>query len=219
MRVHDRVAAGEMPPRPRKAPAGAEAAAFLAALADPLIATDRAREAAEGRATRRRLNRHEYENTVRVLFRAPWLQLRDQLPEDGEAFRFNKVGDALDVSHVQMAQYMAAAEYAMREVLAAQAEPLSPTVTRYYARQMRSFTRLMSRASRNKGHLRDTFPVLGFAAQPDVRARDAPMSVGASNPARRDLEGKWGWSTAPTNPSSRSSRRSRRRARADTACA
>ena len=35
------------------------------------------------------------------------------LPEDGEAHRFNKVGDALDVSHVQMARYLAAAEYAL----------------------------------------------------------------------------------------------------------
>ena len=62
----------------------------------------------------RRLNRYEYENTVRALLSAPWLQLRDSLPEDGLIHRFNKVGQGLDVSHVQMARYMEAAEQAIR---------------------------------------------------------------------------------------------------------
>ena len=34
---------------------------------------------------------------------------RDQLPEDGEAYRFNKSGEALSISHVQMARYLGAA--------------------------------------------------------------------------------------------------------------
>ena len=33
-------------------------------------------------------------------------RFKDQFPDDGEAFRFNKVGDALDVSHVHMARYI-----------------------------------------------------------------------------------------------------------------
>ncbi|MEO6245688.1 MAG: DUF1592 domain-containing protein, partial [Opitutaceae bacterium] len=36
---------------------------------------------------------------------------------------------------------------------------------------------------------RATFPTLGFDPQPDVRAGKAPMSVGAADPAKRDLEG------------------------------
>src|SRR5207249_2117054 len=72
----------------------------------------------EGRATQRRLNRYEYENTLRDLLHAPWLQIRDSLPEDGEAYRFNKVGDALDISHVQMARYLSAADYALRQAMA-----------------------------------------------------------------------------------------------------
>ena len=48
------------------------------------------------------------------LLHAPWLQVRDSLPEDGESHRFNKIGDALDVSHVQMARYLGAADYALR---------------------------------------------------------------------------------------------------------
>ena len=90
------------------------------------MAAERAGIAGEGRATQRRLNRYEYENALRDLLHAPWLQIRDALPEDGEAHRFNKVGDALDVSHVQMARYLAAADYALRQVMATQAERPEP---------------------------------------------------------------------------------------------
>src|SRR5215470_7973675 len=77
----------------------------------------------QGRSVLRRLNRYEYENTVRDLLSAPWLQLRDSLPEDGLVNRFNKSGQALDVSHVQMARYMEAAELAIRAVVAASDQP------------------------------------------------------------------------------------------------
>ena len=46
--------------------------------------------------------------------------MKNQFPEDGEAFRFNKIGDVLDVSHVHMARYMKAADYAMRQVISVQ---------------------------------------------------------------------------------------------------
>src|SRR5262245_35238286 len=55
VKVHDRVAAGEMPPK-RKPPA-AESSAAVAALADALTAADRQRQAAEGRTAFRRLTR------------------------------------------------------------------------------------------------------------------------------------------------------------------
>src|SRR5437773_1650460 len=83
------------------------------------------------RARQRRMYRDEYENAVRDLLGAPWLQIRDSLPEDGEAGRFNKVGDALDVSHVHMARYLASADYALRQVIATQVERPQTTTTRY----------------------------------------------------------------------------------------
>ena len=109
VKVHDRVRDGEMPPAKKKAPERSEVEAFLKALAAPLVAADRAREDAEGRATWRRLNRYEYENSLRDLLGVPWLQIKEMLPEDGLAYRLNKAGEALDVSHVQMSRYLAAA--------------------------------------------------------------------------------------------------------------
>ena len=77
------------------------------------------------------MNRYEYENTLRDLLDAPWLQIKDMLPEDGLSARFNKVGDALDVSHVQMSRYLAAADYALREAMAKQSTRPETTTKRY----------------------------------------------------------------------------------------
>ena len=138
--VHDRVSAGEMPPKTKPRPEPAELAAFTRSLSASLVAAEKARVAREGRATQRRLNRYEYENVLRDLLHAPWLQVKDALPEDGEAYRFNKIGDALDVSHVQMARYLNVADDALRQVVATQVERPEPRTVRYYARQQRSFT-------------------------------------------------------------------------------
>ncbi len=189
VKLHDRVVSGEMPPAKKPRPTAGELQAFLGAISSELVAAETARLAEEGRATRRRLNRLEYENAVRDLLQAPWLQVKEWLPEDGEAFRFNKVGEALDVSHVQMARYLGAAEYALRQVLARQAERPETKVTRYYAREQRSFTGPMKFTVMNTAPERATFPVLDRSAQPEVRAGKAPVTVGAADPATRELEG------------------------------
>jgi hypothetical protein len=189
VKIHDRVSDGEMPPKKRERPPPEESHAFLNALSATLTASEQAITAREGRATRRRLNRYEYENALRDLLHAPWLQIRDALPEDGERFRFNKIGDALDVSHVQMARYLAAAEYALRQVAAHGPERPPTKTTRYYAREQRSFTGPMKFSVFNTSPERATFPVLGTAPQPEVRAEKAPLTVGAADPATRELEG------------------------------
>ncbi len=187
--VHDRVSSGEMPPKQKARPDAAELEPFAKHLSSSLIAVEQAVMAKEGRATRRRLNRYEYENALRDLLRAPWLQVRDSLPEDGEAHRFNKVGAALDVSHVQMARYLSTADHALRQTIATQSARPETKVTRYYARDQRSYTGPMKFSVFNTAPERATFPVLGFKGQPEVRAGNAPISVGATNSELRELEG------------------------------
>ena len=189
VKVHDRVWDHEMPPKKEKQPAPAETDAFLEALAPPLIAADRKREVSEGRSTLRRLNRYEYENTVRDLLGAPWLRIKDMLPEDGEAFRFNKVGDALDVSHVHLAQYLGAADFALRDVLGRKLTRPENKVVRYYAREQSSFARRIQFSPLDRAPERRVFPIIGIA-QADIPVLDgkAPATVGASNPAVREQE-------------------------------
>ncbi len=188
VKVHDRVRDGEMPPKKKARPDAAEANSFLKAVGEPAVKADLARAAAEGRAGWRRLNRYEYENALRDLLHAPWLQVKDMLPEDGESHRFNKSGEALAVSHVQMASYLGAAEYALREAMATQVKPPAPQTHRYYAREQPAFVKKMTFTQFNRSPERATFPMLGTKAQPDVLDGKAPITVGASDRATRELE-------------------------------
>ena len=184
VRVHDAVQKGVMPPAGLSAP---ERAAFLKMIGEPLTAHERERAVTQGRSVLRRLNRYEYESTLRDLFGAPWLQLKDSLPEDGVVNRFNKVGQGLDISHVQMARYMETAEQSMRLVLKSY-EGL-PESRRLYAREQTRMVKRMTYSPFNTSPERVTIPILGFEAQPDVIHGKAPVTVGDKDPKTRDLEG------------------------------
>ncbi len=188
VKIHDRVRDGEMPPPKDHVIDDAVRNPWLTQVGQWLTEFDDARWSREGRATRRRLNRYEYENALRDLLDAPWLQVKNMLPEDGEAYRFNKSGDALDVSHVQIARYLAASESALRAVMADQIKPPEAKTTRYYARNSRAFSRKVQYSVFNKSPERATFPIIGFEADVDVLDDKAPMTVGDKDPERRELE-------------------------------
>ena len=103
--IHDKVHSGEMPPKKKQRPDGQELATFLKPLAATLKQADRERVEIAGRASIRRLNRFEFENSLRERLHAPWLLIADMLPEDGTAHLFNKVGERRDVSHVQITKF------------------------------------------------------------------------------------------------------------------
>src|SRR5262249_49687047 len=143
-------------------PATGELRSFTNSLCSALLLADRARISLEGRATQRRLNRYEYENTLRDLLSLPYLEVKSFLPEDSEAFGFNQVGDELDVSHVQMARYLTAAEFALREALAPQPALPAITTNRFYTWDQGAFFG----AIKLEGPLnRRTFPLVGYELQ------------------------------------------------------
>jgi hypothetical protein len=183
-KIHDRVKAGEMPPATEPRPDWEALASFVEGLAKTLIESEQATYTRDGRATLRRLNRYEYENAVRDLLNVPWVEIKEKLPDDGEAHRFNKSGRALDVSHVQMARYMTSAEYAMQEAIRAEWERPETATNRFYARD--EFSLVGNFRPRENSTLPDrhSFPVLDSHAQPDVRAGRAPMS----SPETRERE-------------------------------
>jgi hypothetical protein len=119
VKIHDRIRSGEMPPKARKErPEQAEAEAIVKRLEAGLSEAERARRAADGRAVFRRLNRTEYENTVRDLFGLPGLKVKELLPEDGRAFGFDKSAAGLDLSYVQLSKYMEVADFALDAAIA-----------------------------------------------------------------------------------------------------
>ena len=83
MRVGDRVWAREMPPKSEAQPDAAEMKAAMASLSRELSAIDRTRQRRDGRSRLRRLNRIEFENSLRDLLALPALRLKESLPEDG----------------------------------------------------------------------------------------------------------------------------------------
>ncbi len=188
VKVHDRVQAGEMPPKEKRRPEAKELAPFVRSVATALTGFEQEKTARDGRTTRRRLNRYEYENALRDLLQAPWLQVKSQLPEDGEAFRFNKISRALDVSHVHLARYMSAADYGMRQAMSAQLDRPARQTKRYYARDEPALGRNFQLQEFNTSPERTNFPVLQGRGQPDVRAGRAPLTVGEADPEIRNQE-------------------------------
>jgi len=183
VKIHDRVQAGEMPPKKRARPDPAKTRAFVSGMDTMLKASEKALMAGEGRAVQRRLNRYEYENALRDLLNLPWLEVKERLPQDGEAYRFNKSGEALDVSHVQMARYLSVADDALRRAMSEAYERPGDRTNRLYARDEFGLLNFMPREN---GTLPDrlSFPVLDAHAEPDVRAGRAPVS----SPATRERE-------------------------------
>ena len=116
-RIHDRVSNGEMPPDGLPMPE-VERARLRDFLGPRLRAADAAAIQKEGRGSLRRLTREEFENNLRALLRLPELDIRDMLPPDRIQHQSNRAAGALDLSRVQLAAYLDAAEVALRQAVA-----------------------------------------------------------------------------------------------------
>jgi len=125
-KVHDRIASGEMPPRDAPQPDDDERTAIIAALSQSLLEAER--ESAHLIPRLRRLTRTEYENSVRDLFDMPGIALAGNLPADGSTHGFDKHPEALDISHVNVAKYLEAADHILDYAIATR--PVPPTVQR-----------------------------------------------------------------------------------------
>jgi mono/diheme cytochrome c family protein len=112
VKVHDSVADGEMPPKKKPRPEAKLADTFLEALDSQLRDTSAAQTAAQGRTLVRRLNRIEYENTVRDLLHID-TPLAGLLPEDTPMHGFDTVAEGLRFSQLQIEKYLEAADAAL----------------------------------------------------------------------------------------------------------
>ena len=120
-RILARLEAGEMPPVKKPRPPQADLVRTVASLKTSLAEDAKARRE-HGRTHIRRLNRLEYENTVRDLLHidAP---LRDLLPEDDLADGFDNGSKALSISPVHIQRYMEAAERALETAMIHGSQP------------------------------------------------------------------------------------------------
>ena len=117
VRVHDKLAAGEMPPPDDEQPSPAARRAALDSLHQTLRATSLAQQKAEGRVALRRLNRTQHENTLNDLLGVS-IRLGDVLPDDGSVAGFDNVSEGLDVSSSHLVRYIQAADVALDAAIA-----------------------------------------------------------------------------------------------------
>jgi hypothetical protein len=107
--VAEQLAAGAMPPKGKPRPPEKDARAVTDWIRGRVEAAEGARNAAQGRVPMRRLNRAEYENTVRDLLGVD-IDLKDLLPPDAVVNGFDNGAEALHVSSFLMEQYLEAAD-------------------------------------------------------------------------------------------------------------
>ncbi|HEY2413331.1 MAG TPA: DUF1592 domain-containing protein [Pirellulaceae bacterium] len=112
VRIYDRLAESEMPPKSAPQPTAAAKQVLLDSLRPLLAAADRGQR----EVVYRRLNRVEYENTLRDLFQVR-SEVAAMLPEDAKAHGFDNVGEALGVSTELVEAYLRAADVAIDMVL------------------------------------------------------------------------------------------------------
>lgn len=110
--LYDRVDAGEMPPPTADQPSAEHRAAFLKSLGNALTMADLSTR----EVTLRRLNRNEYENTVRDMF-GIYVDVSRLLPSDSAEQGFDTTGTALSLSTEQMVLYIEAADMVLDAIL------------------------------------------------------------------------------------------------------
>jgi hypothetical protein len=123
---------GEMPPKPRPRPALAEVETFAASVRAVFAHADRNARPDPGRVTIRRLNRAEYNNTIRDLTGVDFNPAED-FPSDDVGHGFDNIGDVLTMSPILMERYLVAAEdIVKRAILAKVPKPSQRRISARY---------------------------------------------------------------------------------------
>jgi mono/diheme cytochrome c family protein len=112
LRVRKVLEGRSMPPADMPQPTAAERDGAIAWIEDDYLAARCGEEPPPGPVVIRRLNRQEYDNTIRDLLGLD-LHLAEAFPADEIGFGFDNVGSALSISPVHVEKYLDAAELAL----------------------------------------------------------------------------------------------------------
>jgi hypothetical protein len=132
--VAQKLRAGEMPPKGIPRPAPEQVAEVVNWVETSYARIDRETPTDPGRVTAHRLNRYEYNNTVRDLL---GLELRasEDFPVDPYGYGFDNISDVLSLSPVLTEKYLKAAEH-IANIAIPSTEPMKPVMSRYLAEKM-----------------------------------------------------------------------------------
>jgi len=107
-RITEMLDGHEMPPKKRAQPSPQEREMIVAWVESAVLKAD-CSNPDPGRVTIRRLNRTEYNNTIRDLLGVDF-QPADDFPVDDSGYGFDNIGDALSMPPILIEKYLAAAE-------------------------------------------------------------------------------------------------------------
>jgi hypothetical protein len=110
--VLEQIEAGTMPPKDRPRPPARDVKKLIALINQRVAKAEKERRASQGRVVLRRLNRNEYENTVRDLL-GVHVDLKDLFPPSTSTSGFDNSAESLHVSTYLMENYLAAADRAL----------------------------------------------------------------------------------------------------------
>lgn len=115
-RSFEMISNGNMPPADNPQPTPAEKAQLLDFLEGALYRIDCTKVSDPGRVTIRRLNRAEYNNTIRDLLGVA-VRPADDFPSDDVGYGFDNIGDVLSLPPLLMEKYLDAAEKIAAEAI------------------------------------------------------------------------------------------------------
>jgi hypothetical protein len=116
IRVRDALQGRIMPPKDEAQPSIAELDRIIAWIENDFLAAQCGKQESSAPVVIRRLNRQEYNNTIRDLLGLD-LRLADGFPADDIGFGFDNVGSALNISPVHVEKYLDAAEIALQKAI------------------------------------------------------------------------------------------------------
>ncbi|MDA0204989.1 MAG: DUF1592 domain-containing protein [Acidobacteria bacterium] len=125
-KVLEKVASGKMPPGGLPEAGKEQAEAVTQWIEEALAAAGFGDQPQAGRVTARRMNRVEYNNTIRDLLGVA-VRPADQFPVDDSGYGFDNIGDVLTVSPMLMEKYLQAAREVSQLAIFGAAVPDKPT--------------------------------------------------------------------------------------------
>ncbi len=129
-RIVQKVRTGEMPPKGLPRPSAAEIASVTNWIENYFDQLDRSAKPDPGRVTARRLNRFEYNNTIRDLTGVTF-RPADDFPADDAGYGFDNIGDVLSLSPVLMEKYLRASEKIAKAAIMVERKPMKAVRARY----------------------------------------------------------------------------------------
>jgi len=147
-RIHDRMAAGEMPPEEESRPDPALLKESLDKINSDLTRTNRRQQKQNGRTVMRRLTRAELQHTLNDLL-LTHLDLNEILPPENGSSSFDTVASEQGLSPLHVRAYIDAADAAIEEAIKIGPEPESENRIHHF-KEVKSTRNHLDKKNKNK---------------------------------------------------------------------